>query len=127
MKLVAHDWGAAGGLVFAQRHPDRVERIVLCNALPLFEGFHWPRLGRLWRRRVLGELAMGSVNRSLLARHLRHGCVREDAWSQERVAAVWEQFDQGTQRAILRLHRDAGEPRLAAAGAGLVSSGCRRW
>jgi pimeloyl-ACP methyl ester carboxylesterase len=119
VKLVAHDWGAAGGLVFAQRHPDRVKRIVLCNALPLREGFRWPRLARLWRRPVLGELAMGSVNRWLLDRYLRRGCVREDAWPPDRLAAVWEQFDQGTQRAILRLHRDAGEARLAAAGARL--------
>src|SRR5207302_397237 len=34
VNLVVHDIGAAGGLVFAQRHPDRVERIVLINALP---------------------------------------------------------------------------------------------
>jgi pimeloyl-ACP methyl ester carboxylesterase len=119
VKLVAHDWGAGGGLVFAQRHPDRVERIVLCNALPLLEGFRWQGLARLWRRPVLGELAMGSVNRRLLDRYLRQGCVREDAWSQERLTAVWEQFDQGTQRAILRLHRDAGEQTLAAAGSRL--------
>jgi pimeloyl-ACP methyl ester carboxylesterase len=29
---------------------------------------------------------------------------------------VWEQFDQGTQRALLRLHRAADPERLAAAG-----------
>ena len=33
--------------------------------------------------------------------------------------AVWDQFDQGTQRAILRLHRSVDERALAAAGAGL--------
>jgi pimeloyl-ACP methyl ester carboxylesterase len=119
VRLVVHDWGAGGGLVFAQRHPERVERLVLCNALPLLEGFTWPAPGRLWRRPLLGELAMGSVNRWLLARTLRRGCVREDAWSPKRIDAVWEHFDQGTQRAILRLHRDGSESRLAAAGAGL--------
>ncbi len=119
VQLVVHDWGAAGGLIFAQRNPERVERLVVCNALPLLEGFGWDRLGRLWRRPVLGELAMGTVNRRLLARALRRGCVRRDAWPEERIDAVWSQFDQGTQRAILRLHRDAGESRLAAAGADL--------
>ncbi len=119
VQLVLHDWGAAGGLIFAQRHPERVQRLVLIDALPLLEGFDWPRQGRLWRRPVLGELAMGSVGRRLLARTLRQAGVSQDAWSQERIDAVWEQFDQGTQRAILRLHRDAGEPQLAAAGAGL--------
>ena len=120
VKLVVHDWGAGGGLVFAQRHPDRVQRIVLCNALPLLQGFRWHGLARAWRRAGLGELLMGSINRRLLARALRGGCVREDAWTQERLSAVWQQFDQGTQRAILRLHRDAGEQRLADAGTGLA-------
>jgi pimeloyl-ACP methyl ester carboxylesterase len=119
VKLVAHDWGAGGGLAFAQRHPERIDRIVLCNALPLLEGFHWQGLARVWRRPVLGELVMGSVNRRLLLRHLRHGCVRDDVFSPARIAAAWEQFDQGTQRAILRLHRATGEADLARAGAHL--------
>jgi pimeloyl-ACP methyl ester carboxylesterase len=119
VKLVVHDWGAAGGLTFAQRHPERVDRIVLCNALPLLEGFHWHALGRALRRPVIGELVMGSTNMWLLGRQLRRGCVRDGAFSQRRLAAVWQQFDQGTQRAILRLHRAADEQALAAAGASL--------
>ena len=121
VQLVAHGWGAAGGLAFAQRHPERVSALVLINALPLLEGFRWPLLARIWRRRVLGELAVGSVNRWALARMLARGCVREDAWPPERVAAVWEQFDQGTQRAILRLHRSVDGPGLARAGARLAT------
>lgn len=119
VQVVAHDWGAAGGLVFAQRHPERVERIVLCNPLPLTGAFHWQGLSRIWRRPVLGELAMGSVSRGLLARWLRRGSARPQAWPDARVQAIWKQFDQGTQRAILRLYRDADEQTLAAAGGGL--------
>jgi pimeloyl-ACP methyl ester carboxylesterase len=37
---------------------------------------------------------------------------------------VWPQFDQGTQRAILRLYRTSPEERLAAAGADLDRLGC---
>ena len=33
-----------------QRHPERVERLVLCNALPLLDGFRWPRLARMLAR-----------------------------------------------------------------------------
>ncbi len=119
VQLVMHDWGAAGGLLFAQRQPERVERIVLCNALPVTGGFRWQGLPRVWRRPVLGELAMGSVNRRLMARWLRRGSASDQAWPDSRVQAVWEQFDQGTQRAILRLHRDADEQTLSAAGARL--------
>jgi pimeloyl-ACP methyl ester carboxylesterase len=119
VKLIAHDWGAGGGLVFAQRHPDRVQRLVLIDALPLLPGFSWHRLGRTFRRPALGELVMGSIPRWYLNRVLRRACVRDDAWSDASLEAVWEQFDQGTQRAILRLHRAADPEQLAAAGARL--------
>jgi len=117
--IVGHGWGAAIGLIFAQRHPDRVMRLALVNAIPLLEGFEWPAIARWWRRPVVGELVMGSVNRWLLARTLRHGSARPEAWPDARVNAAWDQFDQGTQRAILRLQRSVDEPALAAAGAGL--------
>ena len=42
VNLVMHDWGAAA-LAFAQRAPERVERIVLIDALPLFDGYDWHR------------------------------------------------------------------------------------
>jgi pimeloyl-ACP methyl ester carboxylesterase len=114
--LVGHGWGAAIGLAFAQRHPQRVRRLTLIDPLPLLEGFTWPRMARWWRRPVLGELLMGSVNRRLLARTLRSGCARSGAWPEERLTAAWDQFDQGTQRAILRLHRSIDEPGLAVLG-----------
>lgn len=115
--LVAHGWGAAGGLVLAQRHPARIARLVLIDAVPLLAGFHWHRLARAWRAPVLGELIMGSTPKRLLFHGLRQASGSE--WSQARLAAVWEHFDQGTQRAILRLHRDGDPSRLAAAGLGL--------
>jgi pimeloyl-ACP methyl ester carboxylesterase len=117
--LVAHDWGAGGGLVFAERHPERVRRIVLIDALPLLEGFMWPRVARMWRTRGVGELAMGAVTRRRLRRALRRGCANPDAFDDARLAAIWDQFDQGTQRAILRLHRSASEDALAQAGSSL--------
>ena len=79
---------------------------MLFNALPLLDGFSWPRVGRWWRRPRLGELLMGATTRRMLTRALRRGAVSEAAWPEQRLRAVWEQFDQGTQRAILRLHRD---------------------
>jgi pimeloyl-ACP methyl ester carboxylesterase len=121
VSLVGHDWGAAVGLMLAQRRPARVERLVVCNAVPLLDGFRWHGPARLWRLPAVGELLMGSITRRLLARTLRSGCVNPDAWPDARVATVWDQFDQGTQRAILRLHRSADERALAAAGGGLAS------
>jgi pimeloyl-ACP methyl ester carboxylesterase len=120
--VIGHGWGAAIGLVFAQRHPDRIERIAIIDAIPLLAGFSWPRMVRHWRRRAVGELLMGSVNKWLLARTLRAGTTHpQTAWPDERVDQVWAQFDQGTQRAILRLHRSIDEPGLALLGGGLTS------
>jgi pimeloyl-ACP methyl ester carboxylesterase len=114
--LVGHGWGAAVGLVFAQRRPERVDRLAIIDPVPLVPGFSWPGIVRWWRRPAIGELLMGSVTRWLLARLLRHGAVTSSAWSESRIDHVWEQFDQGTQRAILRLHRSVDEQSLAAAG-----------
>jgi pimeloyl-ACP methyl ester carboxylesterase len=118
--LVGHGWGAAIGLAFTQRHPERVERLVLIDPVPLLEGFRWPRMARWWRRPVIGELLMGSVNRRLLGRTLRSGCASPEAWSEQALTAVWDQFDQGTQRSILRLHRSIDEPGLAVLGLDLA-------
>ena len=114
--LVGHGWGAAIGLMFAQAHPDRVSRLALVDAVPLLPSFAWPATVNWLRRPAIGELLMGSVNRRLLARWLRSGAASDRAWPEDRIDAVWGAFDQGTQRAILRLHR-AGDPAaLTAAG-----------
>lgn len=114
--LVGHAWGAAAGLVFAQQQPARVDRLVIIDPVPLLEGFDWPGIARWWRRPGFGELAMGSLTRWQLARLLRRGSATAAAWPDSRVDAVWDQFDQGTQRAILRLHRSVDPPPLAESG-----------
>ncbi len=116
VKLVGHDWGATVGLTFAERNPGRVRRMVLCNPPPLGGSAEWPRVLRLWRTRGVGELLMGAMNRALLARTLRRGSVRSDAWPDARVRAVWNQFDQGTQRAILRLVRSGPDDVIGGCG-----------
>jgi pimeloyl-ACP methyl ester carboxylesterase len=121
VKLVVHDWGAAVGLAFAQRNPERIERIVVINGVPLFPapGVRWSQLARLWVRPWIGELVMGATTRGMLARTLRGSAVEPTAWPDARIASIWEQFDQGTQRAILRLYRSADDDELTRAGAGL--------
>jgi pimeloyl-ACP methyl ester carboxylesterase len=116
VKLAAHDWGAGGGLVFAQRHPDRVARLALIDALPLMHEFDYGRVGKMWRVPGLGELAIGSVTRGVMNRTLNRAVVNQEIWTPERLRAIYDQFDQGTQRAVLRLHRTAGPQQLAAAG-----------
>ncbi|MCW2996755.1 MAG: alpha/beta hydrolase [Solirubrobacterales bacterium] len=121
--LVVHDWGGIG-LVLAQRFPERVERLVVMNAVPLLPGYRWHRLARVWRTRILGELFMGSVSRFTIKQLTRESNATKgpmpDAWLDHVIA----HFDQGTQRAILRLYRSADPEDLAAAGAQLGTLTC---
>jgi pimeloyl-ACP methyl ester carboxylesterase len=118
VSLVVHDWGAVG-LAFAQRHPERVERLVVINAITFLPGYRWHRTARLWRTPVAGELAMGSTTRWLLRLTSRESNATPgpmpDAW----LDTVLDHFDQGTQRAILRLYRSSPPDVLAAAGSQL--------
>jgi pimeloyl-ACP methyl ester carboxylesterase len=117
--LVGHGWGAAIGLIAAQRQPPRFSQIVVIDGVPLWTGAPLPPIADRLRRPLLGELLMGSMNRGLLARVLRGASEQASAWPDLAVDAAWAQFDQGTQRAILRLHRSGGPEALAAAGAQL--------
>jgi pimeloyl-ACP methyl ester carboxylesterase len=114
--LVMHDWGAAA-LAFAQRAPTRIERIVLINALPLFDGYQWPRIARVWRTPVLGELAMGSLSVRMLRRALR--AANATPLPERELRQMCEELDFATQRAVLKLYRSVGAGSLAAAGAKL--------
>jgi len=116
--LVVHDWGSVG-LAFAQRHPSRVARLVVINAIPLLPGYRWHRVARVWRTPLLGELMMGSTGRRTLRQASKESNFTPGPLPEEWLDTVLDHFDQGTQRAILRLYRSSPAPVLAAAGADL--------
>jgi pimeloyl-ACP methyl ester carboxylesterase len=115
VRMVVHDWGAVG-LAFAQRHPERIERLVVINAVPFLPGYRWHRTARMWRTPVLGELSMGSINRRVLRLISRESNATPGPMPDSWIDSVLAHFDQGTQRAILRLYRSSPPERLAAAG-----------
>jgi pimeloyl-ACP methyl ester carboxylesterase len=121
--LVVHDWGAVG-LALAQRFPDRIERLVISAAVPFVSDYRWHRVARMWRRPLVGELFMGFTTRWGARRALRDSAVKPDSVPDEFVAEVWRHFDQGTQRAILKLYRSAPEEVLARAGERLGDLKC---
>jgi pimeloyl-ACP methyl ester carboxylesterase len=120
VSLVVHDWGVVG-LAFAQRHPDRVARLVVIDAIPLLPGYRWHRTARLWRTPALGELAMGATTRRIMRHGTREARPGREPMPEAWLDTVFEHFDQGTQRAILRLYRSAPSDVLAAAGARLAT------
>ena len=109
VSLVVHDWGAVG-LALAQSAPERIERLVAINVVPFLPGYRWHRAARLWRAPLGGEMAMGFTFKWTL----RRGGVPEAMLDR-----VYEHFDHGTQRAILKLYRSAPPATLEAAGARL--------
>lgn len=115
VRMVVHDWGAVG-LAFAQRHPERVERLVITNAVPFLEGYRWHRTARIWRTPLLGELAMGATTRRVLKLLTRESNATPGPLPGAWIDSVLAHFDQGTQRAILRLYRSSPPDVLAAAG-----------
>jgi pimeloyl-ACP methyl ester carboxylesterase len=118
VRLVVHDWGVVG-LAFAQRHPERVQRLVVMNAVPFLPGYRWHRTARLWRTPLLGELAMGATTRFVLRRSTLDANATPGPLPEAWLDSVLDHFDQGTQRAILRLYRSAPPEELARAGAAL--------
>jgi pimeloyl-ACP methyl ester carboxylesterase len=98
VSIVMHDWGVLG-LAFAQRNPERVERIVLTACVPLLPGYRWHRVARAWRTPVVGELTMGFSTRFGFRRSL----------PRQIADRAYDDFDHGTQRAILKLYRSARE------------------
>jgi pimeloyl-ACP methyl ester carboxylesterase len=96
--LVGRQWGALIALELAAR--TRLERLALIDPLPLTAGHQWGRLAKALRTPLVGELMMGATTKKLLARTLPETANPDSAW---------RDFDQGTQRAILRLYR-ATEP-----------------
>jgi len=119
--LVAHDWGSLA-LALAQAEPGRLERLVLMDAVPLLPGYEWHSLARWWRRPLAGEMAMGFTFKLAMRRLLRQPDGSDFPTAE--LDDIWDHFDHGTQRAILRLYRSAPPRALEAAGARLGEIAC---
>lgn len=117
--LCVHDWGAAVGLAWAMSEPERVQRLVVINGVPLLAGFRWPRPLRLARIPVVGEIVVGLGIRPVLGFASRRASAGRGRMPEPFVASVADAFDQGTQRAVLRILRSTAPQNLAAAGEGL--------
>lgn len=115
VRLCVHDWGVVG-LLWAIEHPERVERLVVVNAIPLLPGYRWHRWARLWRAPLAGELTVGTMIKPVLRRAWRRASGTLGPLPAPFVESADRHFDQGTQRATLRLHRASPPEALARAG-----------
>lgn len=110
--VVGHSMGGAVAAVFAARHPERIERLVLADALYPAEPGETPLVFRILQTPALGELALGLVGDASAPGFSPTHSERARAWYRIR----------GTRRASLRYVRDrskraelaAAYPRIAA-------------
>ena len=107
-RLLVHDWGGVG-LAMAQREPTRVERLVVVDCVPFLPGYRWHRFARIWRTPVLGELFQGSSTKWAMRRFI-------PGMPDDFIDSIWDHWDHGTQRAVLKLYRSAPPEVLAQAG-----------
>jgi pimeloyl-ACP methyl ester carboxylesterase len=103
-RLLVHDWGSVGLTLGAQ-----IDRLVVVNAVPFLPGYKWHRFARIWRTPVLGELFQGTTTKWGLRRFL-------PGMPEDFIDSIWEHYDHGTQRAVLKLYRSAPPAVLARAG-----------
>jgi pimeloyl-ACP methyl ester carboxylesterase len=124
LRLVVHDWGGGVGLAFAQRFPERIERLVVLNSVPLLPGYRWHWIARIWRRRGLGEAFMATSSKSAFRLISRQANYTKGPLPDDFIDRFWPDFDPANRRAILQLYRSAPEDELARAGGRLDDIKC---
>jgi pimeloyl-ACP methyl ester carboxylesterase len=122
-RLVVHDWGGVA-LAAAAIRPEQLERLVVIDAVPLSAEYRWHWLARMWRRPVLGELAVWCMRRSTLKQLSRLSSPRPGPMDDEFLDDATRYLDAGTRRAILGLYRSADPGVLGAAGRALDEVRC---
>ena len=100
--LVMHDFGGPWGLAWAASNPQGVASITCINT-GVLSGYRWHYLARIWQTPVLGELFMASTTKTGMRLLLRHGNPR--GLPSQYFDHVYQTFDRGTKRAVLRLYR----------------------
>jgi len=109
--LVLHDFGGPWGLAWAVQHPARIASVTLFN-IGILPGYRWHFLARIWRTPILGEFFQMTTTRAGFRALLKLGNPR--GLPQAFVDRMYEDFDAGTKRAVLKLYRATGPAEVAA-------------
>jgi pimeloyl-ACP methyl ester carboxylesterase len=98
--LVVHDFGGAFGFCWGAAHPDALASVLMFNTGTWTNG-RWHQAARTWRRPVVGELVMALLNRRTWRKRMSAGPRLPEAF----IDRMYDDFDHGTRRAVLRLYR----------------------
>jgi pimeloyl-ACP methyl ester carboxylesterase len=111
--LVLHDFGGPWGLAWAAGHPDAFASVVMINTGVLI-GFEMHRVGKLWARPVVGELVMALTSRRSFNKAMREA---NPKLPQGEIDRMYDDYDRGTRKLILRLYRNRTNDDLLEAAA----------
>ncbi|HEX2086026.1 MAG TPA: alpha/beta hydrolase [Solirubrobacteraceae bacterium] len=100
--LVLHDLGGPWGLEWALRRPDAFASAVLIGTGVLL-GYRWHVLARIWQTPVLGEAFMATSSRAAFRALVKRG--QERRLPAAFVDRMYDDFDRGTRRHVLRTYR----------------------
>lgn len=105
--LVLHDFGGPFGLAWALSNPQALASLTLINT-GVLPDYQWHYLARIWRAPVVGEVFNAMTTRFGFHTLLKHGNPR--GLPKNFVDAMYDHFDAGTKRAVLKLYRATNNP-----------------
>jgi pimeloyl-ACP methyl ester carboxylesterase len=105
--LVLHDFGGAWGLAWALANSSSLASLTLID-IGVMPDYHWHYLARIWRAPVVGEVFMATTTRFGFYTLLKHGNPR--GLPKEFIDGMFERFDSGTKKAVLKLYRATNDP-----------------
>jgi pimeloyl-ACP methyl ester carboxylesterase len=115
--LVIHDFGGPFGLVWGLQHPDAWKSVVLIN-IGVLPGYHWHKRARQWRTPVLGELTQAWIPRVAWRKTMQSPKVNPKGLPPDFVDEMYDNYDRGTRRTVLKLYRATPDPATAAGEVG---------
>jgi pimeloyl-ACP methyl ester carboxylesterase len=111
--LVVHDFGGPFGLVWGLQHPDSWASVALLN-IGILPGYHWHKAAQRWRKPVVGELSQLWIPRCAWRRTMQS--MNPKGLPPKFVDEMYDNYDRGTRRTVLKLYRatpDPGESAMA--------------
>jgi pimeloyl-ACP methyl ester carboxylesterase len=121
--LVLHDFGGPFGLTWGLEHPDRWASVVLID-VGVLPGYSWHTMARRWRTPVLGELTQAWIPRWGWRRVMQK--LNPKGLPEEFVDKMYDDYDRGTRRTVLKLYRATPDPASTAVELGAAIAGLHK-
>jgi pimeloyl-ACP methyl ester carboxylesterase len=109
--LVVHDFGGPFGLFWGLQHPEAWASVTLIN-VGILPGYRWHKMARRWRTPVLGELVQAWIPRAAWRSAMQRS--NPKGLPPEFVDKMYDDYDRGTRRTVLKLYRATPDPGQAA-------------